>query len=156
MKKLVVILIFFLAVSLLIPKNNSEKMVMSDINDNDNHYELIFKNENLNLRNFKLKLGVFTSYEYNITKIYIKYNDSIKEYFNDKEYFSFDSSNFNNGIEKLKEEYNVVLNENYLYDELDKDIENIVIEKVELYCEKAALNKFKEKYPNVIINRLKD
>ncbi|MBQ9024325.1 MAG: hypothetical protein IJ105_03775 [Bacilli bacterium] len=155
MKKLFIILIFFLIISLLIPKNNNVKMVMSDMNNN-NHYELIFKDENLNLRNIKLKLGLFTSYEYNIPKIYIKYNENIKDYFNNKDYFSFDSSNFNIGIEKLIEEYNIVLQDNHLYDELDKDISDIIIEKVEIYCEQDALDKFKDKYPNVIINRLDD
>lgn len=156
MKKLIIILIFFLIVSLIIPKNNKELMVMSNKNNDNNHYELIFDNENLNLRNIKLKLGIFTSYEYNITRIYIKYNDNIKQYFTNKDYFSFDSSNFNKGIEKLIDEYNIVLKENYLYSELDKDIDSIIIDKVEIYCEEDAIDKFKAKYPNVIINRMND
>ena len=155
MKKFIIILIFFLMLLLFIPKNADSKMVMSEEYNVSNHYELIFYKENLNIGNFKLKLGIFTSYEYNINKVYIKYNDKIKEYFIDKEYFSFDSSNFNKGIEKLKDEYNLILKENYLYDELDKDINSINIEKVDIYVGKDALVKFKRKYPNVIIRQIK-
>lgn len=154
MKKLTFILIFFLICIMLYPKQSNSKMVMSDINNNSNHYELIFNNENLNIGNFKLKLGLFTSYEYNITKVYIKYNDNVKEYFTNKEYFSFDSSNFNNGIEKLKNEYNLVLKQNYLYNELDKNINDISIERVEIYTSEDALTKFKRKYPLVTIKNI--
>ena len=132
MKKITFILIFFLICIMLYPKQSNSKMVMSDINNNSNHYELIFNNENLNIGNFKLKLGLFTSYEYNITKVYIKYNDNVKEYFTNKEYFSFDSSNFNRGIEKLKNEYNLVLKQNYLYNELDKNINEIIFVELSL------------------------
>ena len=151
MKKLIIFLIFFL---LLIPKNTDSKLVMYEINNTSNHYELIFDNDNLNIGNFKLKLGMFTSYDYNIMKVYVKYNENIKEYFKNKEYFSFDSSNFNIGIEKFKEEYNLVLKQNYLYNELDKDINNVLIEKVELYTSKDALTKFKSKNPNVIVKSI--
>jgi len=150
MKKLIFIMIFFLFISFLIPKKDNSKMVMANIN-NTNYYRLIFNNENLNLGNFKLKIGLFTSYDTKIKKIYFKYNDNIKDYFKDKNYFSFDNSNFNIGIEKLKEEYNLVLKDNYLYNELDKDINTVTIKMVELYTESEAINKFKQKYPNVKI-----
>lgn len=154
MKKLILILVFFLFTIFSLPRINDTKMVMSDINSKSNNYVLIFDKDILTFRNFKLKLGLFTSYEYKITKVYIKYPENIKEYFKNKEYFSFDNSNFNNGIQKMKEEYNLVLKENYLFDELDKDINDVVIEMVELFCEEDALDKFKEKYPDVIINRI--
>lgn len=153
MKKFIIISIFFLFIILFNNSIDETEMAMAT-NINDNYYELIFKNEDLNFRNFKLKLGIFTSYEYKITKVYIDYNENIKEYFVDKEYISFDNTNFNLGIEKLKEEYNVMLKEKYLYDEIDKDINDIKISKVEIYTTQEALNKFKSKYPNVIINRI--
>ena len=77
MKKLI-ILIFFLFCICCINESNETKMTMANINSNT-HYELIFDNEMLNIRNFKLKLGLFTSYDYNITKVYINYNENIKE-----------------------------------------------------------------------------
>lgn len=153
MKKLILILIFFL-ILICFKKNDNSQMVMG-INSKSRHYELIFTNDNLNFRNFKLKLGLFTSYDYNISKVYIKYNESVKEYFKNKEYFSFDNSNFNDGIEKLKDEYNLVLENNYLYNELDKDINDVTIEKVELYASLDALDKFKSKYPNVTVKYIK-
>ena len=153
MKKFIIISIFFLFIILFNNSIDETEMAMAT-NINDNYYELIFKNEDLNFRNFKLKLGIFTSYEYKITKVYIDYKENIKEYFVDKEYISFDNTNFNLGIEKLKEEYNVMLKEKYLYDELDKDINDIKISKIELYTTQDALTKFKSKYPNVIINRI--
>ena len=148
MKRYTLVSIFFLICLFLIPKNIDSKMVMSDI-ENTNHYELIFDDEILNFRNIKLKLGVFTSYDYNITKIYLKNNKNLKEY------FSFDSSNFNRGIEKLKYEYNLLLKENNLYDELDKDIDETIIERVEIYANEDALTKFEGKYPGVIIKKLR-
>ena len=69
MKKLIFIMIFFLFISFLIPKKDNSKMVMANIN-NTNYYRLIFNNENLNLGNFKLKIGLFTSYDTKITKVY--------------------------------------------------------------------------------------
>ena len=153
MKKLVVLLMFFLFIISNFFYKNDVKTVMGNINNN-NHYELIFDNENLNLKNFKLKMACILSNEHNIKKVYLKYPERIKEYFNNKEYFSFDNSNFNDGIQRLKEEYNIVLKENYLYDELDNNISDITIEKVEIYTSKDALTKFKEKYPNVIVKYL--
>ena len=153
MKKFIIISIFFLFIILSNMESEKIKMTMAT-NDNHNLYELNFSKENLNFRNIKLKLGLFTSYEYKITKVYIDYPENIKEYFLDKEYFSFDSENFNRGIEKLREEYNVLLKEKYLYDELEKDINNIKISKIEIYTQEDALTKFKSKYPNVTINRI--
>lgn len=141
MKK-IIFLIFFLIVIINIPKE--DKMVFNEIINTD-HYELDFKEENLNIGNFKLKMATFTSYEYYIKRVYIK----------DK-YISFNNESFNIGIEKLKEEYIQILKDNHMYNELDKDINMTKIDKVEIYTQKAALNKFKEKYPKVIINILEN
>lgn len=155
MKKLVVLSIFFLIIISNFSYKEDIKTVMGNANNDNNHYELIFDKENLNLRNLKLKMSIFLSNEHNIKKIYLKYPEKLKDYFNNKKYFSFDNNNFNDGIQRLKEEYNVVLKENYLYDELNNDICDITIQKVEIYASKDALIKFKEKYPNVIVKYLK-
>ena len=154
MKKFIIFLMFFLLVLTSVKTEDNAAGVMAPVNSNSDYYELNFKDEILNLRNFKLKLGLFTSYEYKITKVYIDYPESIKEYFNDKKYFSFNGNNLSAGIENLKYEYNLVLKENYLYEELEKNMDDIVISRVDIYCEKEAIEKFKEKYKNVIINVL--
>lgn len=153
MKKLIIFLIFFLFCMVLLIKNEKTQMTMSNINTS-NHYELIFDNDSLNLHNFKLKLGLFTSFDYNITKVYIKYNENVKDYFKNKNYFSFDSSNFNRGIENIKEEYNVVLKQNYLYEEMEKNDIEVQIEKIDLYASKDAITKFRSKYPLVTIRNI--
>ncbi|MBO6145195.1 MAG: hypothetical protein J6O62_00155 [Bacilli bacterium] len=142
MKKIIVFLIFF-----LIPINTYSTEIPV-FNEYNNYYELDFKNENLDLGNFKLKMATFASYEYNIKKVYI--NNSIKEY------YSFNNESFNDGIESLKEEYIENLKENYMYNELDNDINNAIISKVELYCEQDALTIFKKKYPKVIIKNIEN
>lgn len=150
MKKILIIFsIFFLVVIANIKDNDESMTVMNTENIQSNHYELIFDNELLNFRNFKLKLASLTSYEYNITKVYINYTSDIK-----KEYFSFDNTNLNIGINKLKEEYTKVLKDNYLYDELDKDINDVVIKKVEVYAEEKAIKNLRLKYPKVIVKKI--
>lgn len=150
MKKILIIFsIFFLFVITNISDNDESMTVMSTQNIQSNHYELIFDNELLNFRNFKLKLASLTSYEYNITKVYINYTSDIK-----KEYFSFDNTNLNIGINKLKEEYIKVLKDNYLYDELDKNINDVVIKKVEVYAEEKAIKNLRLKYPKVIVKKI--
>ena len=150
MKKILIIFsIFFLVVITNIKDNDESMTVMNTENIQSNHYELIFDNELLNFRNFKLKLASLTSYEYNITKVYINYTSDIK-----KEYFSFDNTNLNIGINKLKEEYTKVLKDNYLYDELDKDINDVVIKKVEVYAEEKAIKNLRLKYPKVIVKKI--
>ena len=145
MYKTVIFLIFFLIVLSNIP--SEERFVFNEIS-NSNYYELDFMNDNLNFGNFKLKMAPFTSYEYNIKKIYI--NDI------QKGYLSFDNSNFNIGIEKLKEEYKNILRENYMYNKLDNDINNVRINRVYLYTEQIAISNFSEKYPKVIIKRIEN
>lgn len=149
MRKLFIILIFFLV---MFNFNNSTQLtVMNEVNNiNGINYELIFDEENLNLRNIKLKLALFSNHDSYIKKIYIKYNNNVNDFF-DKEYFSFDNRNFSDGINKIIYEYNLVLKENYLYEELDKDISNVKIDRVYLSTNKDVLDKFIKKYPNVVI-----
>lgn len=155
MKKfLILILLLFLTFISTINITDDSQFVMSVDLDNSNYYELIFDEELLNFRNFKLKLSFFSSYEYNITKVYIKYTENVKDYFKNKEYFSFDNTNFNIGIERLKKEYTKILKDNYLYTELDKDINDVQIYKVDLYCDKDALTKLKIKFPKIKIKKL--
>lgn len=150
MKRLLIFLIFFLFYILFVNKNVELKPVMTYENDNSSQYELLFDEELLNINNFKLKLGLFTKYDFRINKVYIKYKEKLKDYFKDKEYFSFDNSNINNGIESLKNEYNVILKNNYLYDE---SVEDIVIEKVEVYADENSISELKKKYPLVKVIR---
>lgn len=153
-KSLIIFFLSFLFLILCFKASDDSISVMSINEYEDNHYELIFEDELLNFRNFKLKIAPITSYEYNITKVYIKYSDNIKKYFSDKEYFSFDNSNINIGLYKLKEEYTNILKSNYLYDELDKDINDVVISKIELYMSEDALKKLRLKFPKVIIQKI--
>lgn len=154
MKKLIILIFFLFCIIFLNVQKQDSKTVMGSNTTTNNYYQLDFSNELLNIRNFKLKLGIFTSYEYKINKVYIKYKENIKEYFYDKEYFSFDSHTLNSGIEKLKNEYITILKENHLYNELEKDMDELVIEKIDIFCEKEAIDIFKEKYPNVIIKNI--
>ena len=154
MKKLIIFLTFFLLIiSFIHTKEDSIEVASINEYNNNNCYELDFSNELLNFRNFKLKLGLFTSYNYDIKKVYINYPEKIKDYLKEKRYFSFDSSDFNLGIEKVKEEYNILLKEKYLFDELDDDINNVVIKKVFICAEDAGIKKFENKYPNVIVKK---
>ena len=157
MKKVLISLFFLFCLFMLILNNEDEsQFVMGEITQNNSYYyELDFNNDILTFRNFKLKLGIFTSYNYYIKKVFIKYPGNIKDRLLDKKYFSFDNSNFNFGIERLKNEYIVMLKDNNLYDELDKDINDVVIEKVHLYCTRDALTKFMYKFPNVRVNELR-
>ena len=159
MKKLIYILMFFLVLSFIFYKIYNkyieDEVVMAEINDSNSfYYSLNFNSDALNFRNFKVKLGLFTSYNYYIKKVYIKYPQNIKEKLTDKKYFSFDNYNFNDGIQKVKNEYIILLRENHLYDELEKDLDNTMIERVDLYCDLDALTKFKKKFPNVIVTEL--
>ena len=122
---------------------------------NGNHYKLIFSKEPLTIRTIKLKLTPFINNGY-ITKIYVKYDENLKDYFNDKEYFSFDNSSINTGIDTLKKEYLNVLSSNYLYNELEKDINDVSIESVDVYAEESVINNFKNKFKNVIVEKLNE
>lgn len=154
MKKIFIIFVIISTIFIFFTKishNKEDIPVMSVMHDYNNYYELNFKNDNLNFRNFKLKIGIFTSFEYNIMKIYIQYPDNIKEYFEEKPYFSFDSTNLNLGIEKLKYEYKKLLQSKFLYDEIENIFAQTRIYKIELYSNEDAIEKFKRKYPNVDI-----
>lgn len=156
MKKFLIssILIIILLFSIFLFKENENDIpVMGDVRVykiKDGEYMLNFEDEGLTLSNLKLKLAVFTSYKSIIKRIYINYPNNSKEYFNKKEYFSFNNEDINEGISKIKEEYIRILEENNAYNLIENLSEsNISINKVLVQTELEALDKFKNKYPNV-------
>lgn len=153
--KIILIIILFLFLSIFIGKNNDSKTVFMENERNGNHYKLIFSKEPLTIRTIKLKLTPFINNGY-ITKIYVKYDENLKDYFKDKEYFSFDNSSINTGIDTLKKEYLNVLNSNYLYNEIEKDINDVSIESVDVYAEESVINNFKNKFKNVIVEKINE
>lgn len=153
--KIILIIILFLFLSIFIGKNNDSKTVFMENERNDNHYKLIFSKEPLTIRTIKLKLTSFINNGY-ITKIYVKYDENLKDYFKDKEYFSFDNSSINTGIDTLKKEYLNVLSSNYLYNEIEKNINDVSIESVDVYAEESVINNFKNKFKNVIVEKLNE
>ena len=153
--KIILIIILFLFLFIFIEKNNDSKTVFMENERNGNHYKLIFSKEPLTIRTIKLKLTPFINNGY-ITKIYVKYDENLKDYFKDKEYFSFDNSSINTGIDTLKKEYLNVLSSNYLYNELEKDINDVSIESVDVYAEESVINNFKNKFKNVIIEKINE
>lgn len=153
--KIILIIILFLFLFIFIGKNNDSKTVFMENERNGNHYKLIFSKEPLTIRTIKLKLTPFINNGY-ITKIYVKYDENLKDYFKDKEYFSFDNSSINTGIDTLKKEYLNILNSNYLYNELEKDINDVSIESVDVYAEESVINNFKNKFKNVIVEKINE
>ena len=153
--KIILIIILFLFLSIFIGKNNDSKTVFMENERNDNHYKLIFSKEPLTIRTIKLKLIPFINNGY-ITKIYVKYDENLKDYFKDKEYFSFDNSSINTGIDTLKKEYLNVLSSNYLYNEIEKNINDVSIESVDVYAEESVINNFKNKFKNVIVEKVNE
>lgn len=153
--KIILIIILFLFLSIFIGKNNDSKTVFMENERNGNHYKLIFSKEPLTIRTIKLKLTPFINNGY-ITKIYVKYDENLKDYFKDKEYFSFDNSSINTGIDTLKKEYLNVLSSNYLYNEIEKDINDVSIESVDVYAEESVINNFKNKFKNVIVEKVNE
>ena len=153
--KIILIIILFLFLFIFIGKNNDSKTVFMENERNGNHYKLIFSKEPLTIRTIKLKLTPFINNGY-ITKIYVKYDENLKDYFKDKEYFSFDNSSINTGIDTLKKEYLNVLSSNYLYSELEKYINNVSIESVDVYAEESVINNFKNKFKNVIVEKINE
>ena len=153
--KIILIIILFLFLSIFIGKNNDSKTVFMENERNDNHYKLIFSKEPLTIRTIKLKLTPFINNGY-ITKIYVKYDENLKDYFKDKEYFSFDNSSINTGIDTLKKEYLNVLSSNYLYNELEKNINDVSIESVDVYAEESVINNFKNKFKNVVVEKVNE
>ena len=153
--KIILNIILFLFLFIFIGKNNDSKTVFMENERNGNHYKLIFSKEPLTIRTIKLKLIPFINNGY-ITKIYVKYDENLKDYFKDKEYFSFDNSSINTGIDTLKKEYLNVLNSNYLYNEIEKDINDVSIESVDVYAEESVINNFKNKFKNVIVEKLNE
>lgn len=153
--KIILIIILFLFLFIFIGKNNDSKTVFMENERNGNHYKLIFSKEPLTIRTIKLKLTPFINNGY-ITKIYVKYDENLKDYFKDKEYFSFDDSSINTGIDTLKKEYLNVLSSNYLYNEIEKDINDVSIESVDVYAEESVINNFKNKFKNVIVEKINE
>lgn len=153
--KIILIIILFLFLFIFIGKNNDSKTVFMENERNGNHYKLIFSKEPLTIRTIKLKLIPFINNGY-ITKIYVKYDENLKDYFKDKKYFSFDNSSINTGIDTLKKEYLNVLNSNYLYNEIEKDINDVSIESVDVYAEESVINNFKNKFKNVIVEKINE
>ena len=153
--KIILIIILFLFLFIFIGKNNDSKTVFMENERNGNHYKLIFSKEPLTIRTIKLKLTPFINNGY-ITKIYVKYDENLKDYFKDKKYFSFDNSSINTGIDTLKNEYLNVLSSNYLYNELEKDINDVSIESVDVYAEESVINNFKNKFKNVIVEKVNE
>lgn len=153
--KIILIIILFLFLFIFIGKNNDSKTVFMENERNGNHYKLIFSKEPLTIRTIKLKLTPFINNGY-ITKIYVKYDENLKDYFKEKEYFSFDNSSINTGIDTLKKEYLNVLSSNYLYNELEKDINDVSIESVDVYAEESVINNFKNKFKNVIVEKINE
>ena len=153
--KIILIIILFLFLSIFIGKNNDSKTVFMENERNDNHYKLIFSKEPLTIRTIKLKLTPFINNGY-ITKIYVNYDENLKDYFKNKEYFSFDNSSINTGIDTLKKEYLNVLSSNYLYNEIEKDINDVSIESVDVYAEESVINNFKNKFKNVIVEKINE
>ena len=153
--KIILIIILFLFLFIFIGKNNDSKTVFMENERNGNHYKLIFSKEPLTIRTIKLKLTPFINNGY-ITKIYVKYDENLKDYFKDKEYFSFDNSSINIGIDTLKKEYLNVLSSNYLYNELEENINDVSIESVDVYAEESVINNFKNKFKNVIVEKLNE
>ena len=153
--KIILIIILFLFLFIFIGKNNDSKTVFMENERNGNHYKLIFSKEPLTIRTIKLKLTPFINNGY-ITKIYVKYDENLKDFFKDKEYFSFDNSSINTGIDTLKKEYLNVLSSNYLYNELEKDINDVSIESVDVYAEESVINNFKNKFKNVVVEKINE
>ena len=153
--KIILIIILSLFLFIFIGKNNDSKTVFMENERNGNHYKLIFSKEPLTIRTIKLKLTPFINNGY-ITKIYVKYDENLKDYFKDKEYFSFDNSSINIGIDTLKKEYLNVLSSNYLYNELEKNINDVSIESVDVYAEESVINNFKNKFKNVIVEKINE
>lgn len=155
MFKVILIIALILFLFLFIGKNNDSKTVFMENERNGNHYKLIFSKEPLTIRTIKLKLTPFINNGY-ITKIYVKYDENLKDYFKDKEYFSFDNSSINTGIDTLKKEYLNILSSNYLYNEIEKDINDVSIESVDVYAEESVINNFKNKFKNVIVEKINE
>ena len=49
-----------------------------------------------------------------------------------------------------------VLSSNYLYNELEKDINDVSIESVDVYAEESVINNFKNKFKNVIVEKINE
>lgn len=145
-KVLIVIIIIFL---FIINYNKSSINAFNYMSFNENDiYFLDFTNDCLNTRNIKLKLSIFTGYNYKVNKIYPK------KVIN-KLYYSYDFLSIDKDTEKFTNEYINDLKNNYYYnivDDVKKSGINLV--GIELYSQKEAIERFKKKYPNVKISNI--
>ena len=64
--------------------------------------------------------------------------------------------NLKQKIDTLKKEYLNVLSSNYLYNEIEKDINDVSIESVDVYAEESVINNFKNKFKNVIVEKINE
>ncbi len=152
MKKIFTVLIFLSLIFIILESymDNTIKIksVMSEeiVSNTYSDYDLIFDKEILNLSNFKLKLALFTSYQYQIKRIYFDYN--YNKDLNKKEYFSFIGNNLNEGIDNLREQYYLINNNKLITDNYIK------IRKIRIYTVDKAIEIFKDKYPKVKVDRI--
>lgn len=153
---LFILSLFIMNMELYINKDDNTKSVMYEYSDDvESDYDLYFEDENLNLGNFKLKLATFTSYHYQIKRVYFKCDNNSKEYFKNKEYFSFIGNNLNEGIDNLKEQYILIVKENNLYNDFNEITNNYIkIRRVRIYTSPVAIKKFKSKYPKVRVDKI--
>ena len=138
--------------------NNADQEVMGEIkvyNDNEQNYELLFKDEILNISNFKIKLSMFDDNENYISKVYIKVPNKISDYLGEECILFMHGNNINEKIENLKKDYIDLIRENYLFNELEKfDSNNIEIYKVEVSGNYKTINKFKSKFDKVRVQKI--
>lgn len=161
MKRIFLFLIIFSLVlvkmEFSINSGNTVVSVMSDIEDInlESDYDLTFEDENLNLSNFKLKFASFTSYNYQIKRVYFFLDIVDSEYFKNKEYFSFIGNNLNEGIDNLKSQYLLIIKNNNLHSDIDNITNNYInIRKVRIYTSSKAIEEFKIKYPKVKVDKI--
>lgn len=160
MKKIILFLIIFslFFICLELKKNKIETdtiMNYAIVNNNYYEYDIDFSNENLNLENFKLKLATLTSYNYQIKRIYPKYEKKYKEYVNSSEYYIFNSNNLNETINDFRKRYFEKIKEIDFNRDISSITDNYInIKNVRIYTSEEAIDRLKNKYPNVIVNRI--
>lgn len=134
-KTLIILIILSLFITLF-----DYKIINAESNTTYSSYELEFKDENLNLKNLKLKLAPFFEHTSYIKSIYFCENDKP---------YSFNYKDVNESIEYLK---------NYYINDYKENREilnnNIKIEKVIVYSNNKVIAKYKKKYPKISISRL--
>lgn len=136
----IIIILFFFMMSI-----KTESIETFNYQETSDTYFLDFSNDNLNTKNLKLKIAPFTGYKYKINKVYPK------KIIN-KEYYSYNFNNIDVDIENFTKEYISNLENEYLYDEIDRvKRDGIDLVGIELCTEKDALTIFKNKFKKVKI-----